>query len=343
MLQLLFVQISNQNLIEPLYTLSACDGLIYPNNGDLLQLHQLNDIMVISFNVPVLIKYIEVEDANSPTNISLGYMSVDDTSFKQMPISKITRLKLSANLINLTITQQIYFSAIMLQHTPNNDHRNISEILKIITIGGCPVAFIEANSNETIQLEWSMEVIANEIKAYPYLQVVPKGSEIDFKKTFRDNVDNSVTLPIALLVAVPSDKRDCQFEVSFVHNYLINFPDTAQMKFDNLKLAKDQDDKSTLNVSIDVTAINKDELELGILHLNSTLQKAISIYPCNTRTTQHSQQTGSQPTTNEAIFNTTSVVIIICMSSVILALLLVLIGYWLYQRQPCKTTKTGKF
>jgi hypothetical protein len=52
----------------------------------------------------------------------------------------------------------------------------------------------------------------------------------------------------------------------------INFPDTAQMKFDNLKLAKHQDDKSTLNVSIDVTAINKDELEPGILHLNSTLQ-----------------------------------------------------------------------
>jgi len=223
----------------------------------------------------------------------------------------------------------------------NNDQRNISEILKIISIGGCPVAFIETNNNKTIQLEWSIEVIANEIKAYPYLQVVPKGSEIDFKKAFRDNVDNSVTLPISLLIAVPSDKGDCHFEVSFVHNYLINFPDTAQMKFDNLKLAKDQDDKSTLNVSIDVTAINKDELELGILHLNSTLQTAISIYPCNTQTTQHSQQTGNQPTNNEAIFNTTSVVIIICLSSVILTLLL-LIGYWLYQRQPLKTTKTGK-
>lgn len=315
--------------------------MIYPNNGDLSQLHQLNDRIVISFNVPVLIKYVEVEDANSYTNISLEYMSVDDTYFKGMPNTKINKFKFRANSINLTITHQIYFSAIMLRYTLNNDHRNISEILKIISIGGCPVAFIETTNNETIQLEWSIEVIANEIKAYPYLQVVPKGSDIDFKKTFRDNVDNSVTLKMSLLIAVPSDKRNCQFEVSFVHNYLINFPDTAQMKFDNLKLAKDKDDKSTLNVSIDLTAINKDELELGVLHLNSTLQTAISIYPCNTPTTQHSQQTSNQPTDNEAIFNTTSVVLIVCLSSVILTLLL-LIGYWLYQRQPLKTTKTGK-
>jgi hypothetical protein len=342
MLQLLFVPTSNHNLIESLYTLSACDGLIYPNNGDLSQLHQLNDRIVISFNVPVLIKYIEVENTNLNTNISLEYISVDDTYFKRMSSSEINRSNFSANSINLSITQHIYFSAIMLQSTPNNDHRNVSEILKIISIGGCPVAFIETNNNETTQLEWSIKVIANEIKAYPYLQVVPKSSEIDFKKIFRDNVDNSVTLPISLLIAVPSDKRDCQFEVSFVHNYLINFPDTAQMKFDNLKLAKNQDDKSTLNVSVDVSAINKDELEPGILHLNSTLQTAISIYPCNTQTTQHSQQTGNPSTTNEAIFNTTSVVIIVCLSSVILTLLL-LIGYWLFQRQPFKTTKTGKF
>jgi hypothetical protein len=60
-----------------------------------------------------------------------------------------------------------------------------SEILVFeFVFGGCPVAFIETNNNETTQLEWSIKVIANEIKTYPYLQVVPKGSEIDFKKIF---------------------------------------------------------------------------------------------------------------------------------------------------------------
>ncbi|XP_052065033.1 uncharacterized protein LOC127704848 [Mytilus californianus] len=319
---------------QPIST--VCNTLIYPSTSDFTDRYDFSDYIVISFDVNVMVSYVEVEvehgyDFNK-FNFTLAYVNEENEAFTDVSNLKRT---VRNNTLNLTLPSSMYTTAIKLYSIHIEDNSNITRVVKMVAVIGCTRAIIDSNTGitNTNNQEWKLKLSENQIQTSPYLKVIPKMSNNINREELFNLLEKPVSGSFSLTIPLAVSQRDCNFTAEALHNFLEQASTVAELKFENVKLTRTSDNSGEeLVISMDLTGLNLIEYNRGYMSLNDAVKLAIKRMTCPTNTDQkESPQSQLSQGTSQSSASSTG---IIAGFSIIGLLLLVVLMFLI-----CKTYK----
>ncbi|CAG2200097.1 unnamed protein product [Mytilus edulis] len=299
---------------KPHKPLSAvCNDLIYPSAANISKRYDFEDRILISYDIKVRIMFVEVQ-TSSALNFSIAYLNEVNGTFMQ--IKDVERAH-KTNMQNFTITAQLYTKAIKISTTKLDNGNNITDIVKTIVIGGCPTALLDTGEPDTITEEWTMELSENVIMTSPYLHVIPRSrTAIDIESLMKE-----VETPLFQTVSLAFQLMEPQYNCAFTGESLkIDLQeDAAEFKFNIVNVTKlPNKEGQELILTIEIKSLNEDELDRGLMALNSSIRSVIGNRVCSV---QYSTiQTDAFEKTTDAATSTTLntwIVVSICFIGVL--------------------------
>ncbi|XP_052065031.1 uncharacterized protein LOC127704847 [Mytilus californianus] len=291
---------------QPIST--VCSGFIYPSPSDFSHRHDFSDRILISFDVNVMVNYVEIESDSeiNTTDFNIQYVNEENEAF--MDIHDLERT-VTNNTLNLTLKSPMYTTAINVYYTKDiPDDTNITQIITMIVVSGCPKAAIDTDNTNTSKQEWKVTLSENLIQKSPYLKVITRSSNtIDPVELFK-RTELPVSGSFSITVPLLESQFDCNFTAESLQSYLEKASSVSELKFENLKLTRrSHNNGEEVLVSVNLIGINLIEYNQGFMSLNSTVKSAIKSMTCNTDTGQTlPPQSESSKITNQSSSSSTS-------------------------------------
>ncbi|CAC5408189.1 unnamed protein product [Mytilus coruscus] len=281
---------------------AVCSDLIFPHVDKISKRHDFENQILISFEVKVRVIDIQIQ-SNSTLNFSLYYLHEVNKTFVQMDIEPAQE-----NVIQKWSPKSpMYTRAIKISTTSKlENNTNITGMVDNVIISGCPSAILNTGTLNAVSETWTMEPSENVLKIRPYLHVVAMSKSKDPVTLFKD-IQTQLSKTFSLTYQLKESQYDCAFNIESMK---INIPD-SELLFNIINITKiSTKDGQDLTITIDITSLNKNDLNRGIMSLNSTIKTAIKNTVCSGQ--QFSFQTGSPAKTNDSSsFFTSNVWIII--------------------------------
>ena len=293
---------------------SDCNGIIFPDNGRLGVISQLESRSFVSFAVEVMIRkaVINTEITFPAANYKVQYISRNSTDFQQL--TNLIRSPTSGNTADMTITfPDMYLTAIQIYVDGST---SFSEKVKSILITGCPAALVEEKPEDTQREEWSLSLSENMIQTYPYLNVVPTQYNVStFDRIFEDLERPYPAQPYSKNIPLEEDKRGCMIDDDYIQNYLMTTGEIEGLKFENTRVSSSL---NSITVTTSVSAMNKILYQQNIPALSGVLRMAVQQYPCNAdRTSTFAFQVSSEEASGLSVgakvgISILAVVVVVC-------------------------------
>ncbi|XP_052092455.1 uncharacterized protein LOC127728916 [Mytilus californianus] len=263
---------------KPHKPLSAvCNDLIYPSAANISKRYDFKDRILISYDIKVRIMFVEIQ-TSSALNFSIAYLNEVNGTF--MEINDVERAHKST-MQNFTITAQLYTKAIKIFTTTKIDNgNNITDIVKMIVVGGCPTALLDTGEPDTTTEEWTMELSENVIMTSPYLHVIPRSrTAVDIESIMKE-----VETPLFQTFSLAFQLKEPQYDCAFTGGSLkIDLQESAaEFRFNILNITKHPTNEGQeLILTIEIKSLNENDLDRGLMALNSTIRSAISNRACS--------------------------------------------------------------
>ncbi|CAC5363224.1 unnamed protein product [Mytilus coruscus] len=262
---------------KPHKPLSAvCNDLIYPSAANISKRYDFKDRILISYDIKVRIIFVEIQ-TSSALNFSIAYLNEVNGTFRE--INGVERAHKST-MQNFTITAQLYTKAIKIFTTTKIDNdNNITDIVKMIFVGGFPTALLDTGEPDTTTEEWTMELSENVIMTSPYLHVIPRSrTAVDIESIMKD-----FETPLFQTFSLAFQLKEPQYDCAFTGGSLkIDLQESAaEFKFNIVNISKHPTNEGQeLILTIEIKSLNENDLDRGLMALNSTIRSAISNHAC---------------------------------------------------------------
>lgn len=232
--------------------------------------------ILISFEVKVRVIYIEIESP-SMLNFSITYLNEVDERF--MHILDIERAQ-TYDTQHLSLNSPLYTKAIRIHKTQTENGTNITDIVKMIVVGGCPSAILNTGIADTVSEQWTMELSENVIKTSPYLHVVPiSKSAIDPVTLFKD-IETQFNKTYSMRFQLSEPQYDCEFSSESITKYVHE----SDLLFHIINISKLSTEEShDLIITIYIKSLNRHAFDRGMMSLNSTIELAIKNHECSSQ------------------------------------------------------------
>ncbi|CAC5394580.1 unnamed protein product [Mytilus coruscus] len=194
-----------------------------------------------------------------------------------------------------SLKSPVYTRAIKISLTSKlENNTTITNMVENVTISGCPSAILNTGELDAVSETWTMEPSENVLKIRPYLHVVAMSKPIDPVTLFKD-IRTQLSKTISLTYQLLEPQYDCAFTIESMK---INIQD-SELQFNIINITKiSTNDGQDLTMTIDITSLNKNDLNRGIMSLNSTFKAAIKNTVCSGQ--QFSFHTGTPDKTNDS-------------------------------------------
>ncbi|CAG2216338.1 unnamed protein product [Mytilus edulis] len=294
---------------QPIST--VCNALIYPSSSDFTDRYDFSDYIVISFDVNVMVNYVELEIEHAydfdKYNFNLAYVNEENEAFTD--ISNLKRTVMN-NTLNLTLPSAMYTTAIKISSIHIDTNTNITQIIKMVAVVGCTRAVIDTNTGitNTNNQEWKLKLSENQIQTSPYLKVIPKSKNTNINREELFNLlEKPVSGSFSLTIPLAESQTDCNFTAKALHNVLEQTSMVAELKFENVKLTRKSDNSGeAVVISMDLTGLNQIEYNRGYMSLNDAVKEAVKSMTCTTNIDpkESSQSQLSQGTSSSSASST---------------------------------------
>ena len=170
-----------------------------------------------------MVNHVEIE-ANQTFNFTLAYINPENEQF--LEISDLNKT-LKNNTLNLKLNKPIYTTAIKVSSVEKVT--NITDVVKMLAIVGCPSALINVGTIDMKSQEWKLERSENKIQTAPYLNVVP-GSNQDFDagELFKLRSEVAVQSTFSTIVPLEASQIACNFNTEYFQNVLYSTSNTVK-------------------------------------------------------------------------------------------------------------------
>ena len=256
---------------------TACNGIIFPDNGRLGVISELESRSFVSFAVEVMISkaIINTKKPFPAANYEVQYISRNSTGFQSL--TNLIRSPISGITTDMIITfPEMYLSAIQIY--VKNSTTFAVEVNSIL-ITGCPAALVEEKPEDTHPEEWSLSLSENMIQTYPYLNVVPTQYNVStFDRIFEELERSYPPQPYRKDIPLEELKRGCMIDDDYIQNYLMTTDEIEGLKFENTRVSSSL---NSITVTTSVSAMNKILYQQNIPALSGVLRMAVQQYPCN--------------------------------------------------------------
>ncbi|XP_022337633.2 uncharacterized protein LOC111133481 [Crassostrea virginica] len=313
---------------------SACNGIIFPDNGRLGVISQLESRSFVSFAVEVMIKkaVINTEIKFPAASYKVEYISRNSSDFQKL--TNMIRSPSSGSTSDMTITfPDMYLSAVQIYV----DGSTFAEKVKSILITGCPAALVEKKTEDTQPEEWSLSLSENMIQTYPYLKVVPTQYNVStFDRIFEDLERPYPAQSYRIDIQLEKDKRGCMIDDDYIQNYLMTTDEIEGLKFENTRVSSSL---NSITVTTSVSAMNKILYQQNIPALSGVLRMAVQQYPCNAdRTSTFAFQVSSEEALGLSVgakagISILAVVVVVC----IVVIAIIVLRFRRIKREPLQS------
>ncbi|VDI70772.1 Hypothetical predicted protein [Mytilus galloprovincialis] len=324
---------------------AVCSGFIYPSPSDFSHRHDFTDRILISFDVNVMVNYVEIESEDPTLNttaFNIQYVNEENEAFMDIPEVQLERILIN-NTLNITLKSSMYTTAINIYSTKEiPEDTNLTQTITMIVVSGCPKAAIDTGSTNTSKQEWKITLSENLIQKSPYLKVIPRSSNtIDPVELFK-RTELPVTGSFSITVPLLESQFDCNFTAESLQSYLEKAISVSELKFENLKLTRrSHNNGEEVFISVNLIGINRIEYDQGFMSLNSTMKSAIRSMTCSTDTGQTLPlQSGSSKITSQSSSSSTSTGTIVGFTIIGLLLFTILL-FLVYKAYRESTDKKG--
>ena len=232
---------------------------------------------MISFDVTVMVNTMELKANVSGIRYDLSYIDRNSATFTSFPAQNLRTNNMTSGsdyVAIISVQPAMYVTALKITITGSRSNQ-VNSVIHTVVVMGCPSAVFETGSNDTTDLEWKIGLSDNNIQTYPFLSVV---TDTDSENNIEDILKNLDKPKMdSATYNVPVGNSACAYTSSEIKSSLESDNDLAAVRFDNVRVSRKS---GSVEVRVDITALNKKEYDAAMLYLRSGVTRAVHAVQC---------------------------------------------------------------